>query len=241
MSRFTIYPAVDLRHGQVVRLQFGDPNLQTTFDQHPAEAGRRWLNLGAKWLHVVNLDGAFGEKSAANWQLLPELTQLGGKVQFGGGIRSLADVERALTAGVTRVVLGTVAIEQPELVAQAITQFGSEAIAVGIDARDGEVKTRGWQTGSGVDPLLLAEKMGEAGVQTIIFTDISRDGVLTGVNVEKTAELAAVSGLSIIASGGVASLHDIRQVKAAGLAGVITGRAIYEGQLDLAQALALEI
>lgn len=234
---FIIYPAIDLRNGQVVRLQYGDPNLQTVFGNDPAEAGQRWIDDGTSWLHVVNLDGAFGDKSAANWEALPQITALSAKVQFGGGIRALADVERALAAGVDRVILGTVAVEQPELVASAIKTFGAEKIAVGIDARDGEVKTRGWQTGGGISPLELAQQMKDMGVQTIIHTDIARDGVLTGVNAEKSAGIAQATGVDIIASGGVATLDDIRRTKALNLAGVITGRAIYDGKFSLAEAL----
>ncbi len=234
---FIIYPAIDLRNGQVVRLQYGDPNLQTVFGNDPAEAGQRWLDQGAEWLHVVNLDGAFGDKSAANWEALPLITALNGRVQFGGGIRGLSDIERALQAGVDRVILGTVAVEQPELVTEAISQFGADQIVVGIDARDGEVKTRGWQTGAGVSPTDLAQQMADKGVKTIIHTDIARDGVLTGVNAEKSAGIAQATGLDVIASGGVATLDDIRRTKAQNLAGVITGRAIYDGKFSLAEAL----
>jgi phosphoribosylformimino-5-aminoimidazole carboxamide ribotide isomerase len=238
---FTIYPAIDLRNGRVVRLQYGDPKKQTIFGNDPAAMGRKWVAAGAEWLHVVNLDGAFDEAGAANWAALPQLTQLGAKVQFGGGIRSLADVKRALDAGVSRVILGTAAIENPDLVAQAIAQFGSDQIAVGIDARDGVVKTRGWVKDTGTTPQQLGQQMKELGVQTVIYTDISRDGVLTGVNAEATAQLAQATGLNVIASGGVASLDDIRRCANLfnqGVVGVITGRAIYDGRIDLAEAFA---
>jgi phosphoribosylformimino-5-aminoimidazole carboxamide ribotide isomerase len=238
---FTIYPAIDLRNGRVVRLQYGDPNKQTIFGDNPAAMGRKWVDAGAEWLHVVNLDGAFDEAGAANWQALPQLTQLGAKVQFGGGIRTLADVARALDAGVNRVILGTAAIENPDLVAQAIGQFGADQIAVGIDARDGLVKTRGWLKETGTAPLQLAQQMKDLGVQTIIYTDISRDGVLTGVNAAATAQLAQAAGLHVIASGGVATLDDIHHCAALanqGIVGVITGRAIYDGRIDLKEAFA---
>ncbi len=206
---------------------------------YPAAAGQRWLDDGASWLHVVNLDGAFGEKSAANWSALESIASLDSSVQFGGGIRALSDVERALEAGANRVILGTVAVEQPELVKAAIQQFGAQAIAVGIDARDGEVKTRGWLEGGGISPLDLAKRMADYGVETIIHTDISRDGVLTGVNAEKSAGIAQATGLNVIGSGGVASLNDIQRCIDHKLAGVITGRAIYEGELDLKEAIEL--
>ncbi len=234
--RFTIYPAIDLRNGRVVRLQLGDPNKQTVFSDDPAAMGRQWLAAGAEWLHVVNLDGAFDEAGAANWAALPQLTRLGAQVQFGGGIRALADVARALEAGAARVILGTTAVENPALVAEAIAQFGAERIVVGIDARDGRVKTRGWLHDTAVTPAQLGQQMKESGVQTIIYTDISRDGVLTGVNAAATAQLAQATGLRVIASGGVAALDDITRCAALagqGVVGVITGRAIYDGRLDL--------
>ena len=234
--RFTIYPAIDLRNGRVVRLQYGDPNKQTIFSDDPAAMGRQWLAAGAEWLHVVNLDGAFDEAGAANWAALPQLTRLGAQVQFGGGIRALADVARALEAGAARVILGTTAVENPALVAEAIAQFGAERIVVGIDARDGRVKTRGWLHDTAVTPADLGRQMKELGVQTVIYTDISRDGVLTGVNAAATAQLAQATGLRVIASGGVAALDDITRCAALanqGVVGVITGRAIYDGRLDL--------
>ena len=236
---FTIYPAIDLRNGRVVRLQFGDPNKQTIFSNDPLAMGQKWITAGAEWLHVVNLDGAFDEKGAANWAMLPQLARLGAKLQFGGGMRSLADVDRALAAGAERVILGTAAIENPELVAAALATHGAERIVVGIDARDGRVKTRGWQQDTPITPADLGHHMKDLGVQTVIYTDISRDGVLTGVNAAATGQLAQTTGLHVIASGGVASLDDVTRCAALadqGVIGVITGRAIYDGRLDLAEA-----
>ena len=237
---FTIYPAIDLRNGRVVRLKHGDPNQQTTFSDDPVAIAQQWVAAGATWLHVVNLDGAFDEAGTANWQILPYLAQQGAKVQFGGGVRSVADVARVLEAGTARVVLGTVAVEQPEMVSEAMARFGVDKIAVGIDARNGMVKTRGWMQDTAVSPLELGTQMKAMGVQTVIYTDISRDGVLAGVNVAKTAELAQATNLQVIASGGVASLHDIEQTLAIadkGVVGVITGRALYDGRLDLREAI----
>ncbi len=236
---FTIFPAIDLRNGRVVRLQYGDPDKETVFGDDPAAMGQKWIEAGTKWLHVVNLDGAFDEKGSANWAALPQITKLNANVQFGGGIRALTDVARALDAGVTRIILGTVAIENPELVTEAIAQFGADRVVVGIDARDGEVKTRGWVQGTGTSPADLGKQMKERGVQTIIYTDISRDGVLTGVNAEATAALAQATGLNVIASGGVATMADItrcHELAEQGVSGVITGRAIYDGRIDLAEA-----
>ncbi|WP_374686370.1 1-(5-phosphoribosyl)-5-[(5-phosphoribosylamino)methylideneamino]imidazole-4-carboxamide isomerase [Promineifilum sp.] len=243
---FDIYPAIDLRHGRVVRLERGDPARQTVFGHDPAATGRRWVEAGAAWLHVVNLDGALAEAGADNWAALDRLANLGARVQFGGGLRAMADIEAALELGVSRVLLGTAALENPQLVAEALARYGPARVAVSIDARDGRVHTRGWQTQTAVAPLDLALAMRDAGVEVVTYTDISRDGVLTGVNVEATAELAHASGLDVIASGGVNSLDDIARLGAVAagrgsgvgrVAGVIIGRALYDGKLDLADAL----
>jgi phosphoribosylformimino-5-aminoimidazole carboxamide ribotide isomerase len=238
-SKFTIFPAIDLRNGRVVRLEHGDPETETVFGKNPAKMAQKWVNAGAKWLHIINLDGALDEAGAANWAALPEIAKLDVKVQFGGGIRSLDDVARALDAGANRVILGTVAIEKPEIVSEAIAKFGKNKIAVGIDSRNGRVKTRGWQRDTAMNPVDLGKEMKERGVKTIIYTDIGRDGVLGGVDVQATVQLSQVTGLQVIASGGVASMEDIRRCHAQaehGLVGVITGRAIYDGRLDLAEA-----
>ena len=239
---FTIYPAIDLRKGKVVRLQYGDPEMQTTFSDDPVATANQWITAGARWLHVVNLDGAFDEFSAANWQALTQLTALGIPVQFGGGIRSFRDAAMALKRGVSRVIFGTIAIEAPDIVADAVQRFGVERIAVGIDARDGRVKTRGWQTDTAVSPIDLGFEMKAIGIQTVIFTDISRDGVLTGVNAAASAELAQETGLNVIASGGVAGLEDVHNTYAyadSGVTGLIIGRALYDKRINLADAIAV--
>jgi phosphoribosylformimino-5-aminoimidazole carboxamide ribotide isomerase len=250
----TIFPAIDLRNGQVVRLRQGDPSAATTYDDDPAAAARRWTEQGAEWLHVVNLDGAFsGQGSGSDSDLDPDLslnlsrlTEIRAAVslpiQFGGGIRTAADVARALTLGATRVVLGTVAVRQPEVVADAVSRFGAEQIVVGIDARNGLVATHGWQETSALDALTVARHMADLGVLRIVFTDIARDGTLAGVNVASTAALARASGLKVIASGGVADLDDIRALTAhtaEGIEGVIVGQALYSGAIDLREAIAV--
>lgn len=239
-ATFVVYPAIDLRQGRVVRLERGDPARQTVFGHDPQAVAKRWVAAGATWLHVVNLDGAFQESGAANWEALATLTGLGAQVQFGGGLRNLEDVERAFHHGVTRVVLGTAAVERPELVETTVARFGAAQVAVGLDARDGIVRTRGWQAEAGLETLALAQRMASVGVTTAVHTDISRDGVFAGVNAASSAELARESGLHVIASGGVASLEDVRRAAAhaqQGVTGVIVGRALYEGRLDLAEAL----
>jgi len=237
---FTVYPAIDLRGGKVVRLKEGDPARMTSYSDDPAEMARRWLDAGATWLHVVNLDGAFGESDHANRAALESILKLGAsKMQFGGGMRSLDAIEAALSLGVSRVVLGTIAIEQPDVVADAFKRFGAERIAVGIDARDGLVRTRGWKDDSGVKATDLALQMRTLGLATIIFTDVSRDGLGSGLNIPSTCELAEESGLDVIASGGVHTVEDVVAAKDAGLAGVIIGRALYDGTVDLKEAISV--
>jgi phosphoribosylformimino-5-aminoimidazole carboxamide ribotide isomerase len=234
---FTIYPAIDLRGGKVVRLKEGDPTRMTSYSDDPAEAAQRWLDAGTSWLHVVNLDGAFGESDDANRNALEAILKLGARVQFGGGMRSMDAIADALRLGVSRVILGTIAIEQPEIVKDALKLFGAEQIAVGIDARDGLVRTRGWKDDSGIKATDLAVQMRTFGLATVIFTDIRRDGLGSGLNIPSTRELAEVSGLDVIASGGVHTLDDVMAAKDAGLAGCIIGRALYDGTVELEKAL----
>ena len=232
-----IYPAIDLRGGKVVRLKEGDPARMTAYSDDPAETARKWLGMGATWLHVVNLDGAFGESDDANRSALEAVLKLGAQVQFGGGMRSLDAIEDAIALGVSRVVLGTIAIEQPKVVIAALNKFGPEKIAVGIDARDGLVAVRGWKSDSGILAKDLALQMRNVGLRTVIFTDIRRDGLGSGLNIPSTRELAEVSGLDVIASGGVHTLDDVIAAQDAKLSGAIIGRALYEGTIDLEKAL----
>lgn len=234
---FIIYPAIDLRGGKVVRLKEGDPARMTSYSDDPVNVARRWLSMGAEWLHVVNLDGAFGESDNANRVALESILKTGARVQFGGGLRSLEAVDAALSLGVSRVVLGTIAIEQPDVVAGALNKYGSEKIAVGIDARDGFVSVRGWKNDSDRSAKDLSLQMRTLGLHTVIFTDIRRDGLGGGLNIASTRELADVSGLDVIASGGVHTTDDVIAARDANLSGVIIGRALYEGTIDLQEAL----
>jgi phosphoribosylformimino-5-aminoimidazole carboxamide ribotide isomerase len=236
-----VYPAIDLRGGKVVRLKYGDPSQQTIFDDDPVKVARRWAAAGAQWLHVVNLDGAFGSDAGAaarNRSLLTPLCAIGPRVQFGGGLRSLADVEQALALGVSRVVVGTLAIEQPEALREGVKSFGPDRVAVGLDAQSGRIKTRGWQVDSGVDVISIGQQIRSAGVEIVVHTDIGRDGDLSGVNGEASSQLAQMTGLKVIASGGVNSLDDVKRLRAwAGIEGVIIGRALYTGAIDLHKLL----
>lgn len=235
-----VFPAIDLRRGRCVRLRQGDPDAETVYSDDPVATAERWVNEGAEWLHVVNLDGAFGEDSPNPAAVQAILAAVSVPVQFGGGLRSLEDVERALNWGVERVILGTVAVTQPDVVAVAVETFGAERIVVGIDARDRTVAIRGWQEESEMDALVVAMRMKERGVKRVVYTDITRDGTLEGPNVARTGELAQLSGLRFIASGGVGSLDDILQVRwiePYGVEGVIVGQALYKGLVDLDAAI----
>ena len=241
MNKFTIYPAIDLRNGKVVRLKEGDPARMTSYCDDPSETARRWLDLGARWLHVVNLDGAFGEGDSENQTVLRSILktakEFDAQVQFGGGLRSMHAIEQTLNLGVHRVVLGTIAVENSVVVEKALANFGAEHIAIGIDARDGLVRVRGWKDDGSISADDLALQMRTLGLRTVIFTDISRDGLGSGLNIAATRQLAEVSGLAVIASGGVHTLDDVLAARDAKLAGVIIGRAIYDGSLNLQEAL----
>jgi phosphoribosylformimino-5-aminoimidazole carboxamide ribotide isomerase len=233
LPSFTIFPAIDLRLGKVVRLAQGDPARQTVYGDDPLAFAELWKAEGAAWLHVVNLDGAFDTGPSANQAALQRILGLGLNVQLGGGLRDRDSIQAALEAGVRRTVIGTAAIENPSLVDWALEMFGAERVAVGIDARDGLVCINGWAESTSIQALDLGMDLHRRGLKWCIFTDISRDGLQSGVNLPATIQLAAASELQVIASGGVASADEVRRLRAAGLAGVIIGRALYEGNIQL--------
>ena len=233
-----IFPAIDLRGGKCVRLIQGDFDKETVYSDDPQATALKWQSLGAKFLHVVDLDGARAGSPQNLDAIKKILSAVTIPIEVGGGIRTLDDAQRLLTLGVRRVILGSVAVENPALVAEAVERFGN-GVVVGIDARNGFVAVHGWEKSSSVTAVELAKKIVAAGVKTIIYTDISKDGMLSGVNAETFAELAKMSGAQIVASGGVRSIDDIRALKSAGIAGVIVGKAIYTGTLDLAAAIEL--
>lgn len=234
-----VIPAIDLKDGRCVRLVQGRKDQVTVYDDDPVAVARRFQGEGAERIHVVDLDGAF-EGRPRNWEHLRAIVEaVDVPVQTGGGIRSLEAIEHLLEIGVDRVILGTVALKQPELVKEACRAFGPEKVLVGIDARNGRVAVEGWVEESGVPAARLAEAMLESGVREIVFTDIARDGMLQGPNLESLEEMVA-TGVKVIASGGVSSIDDllaIARLAERGVTGAIVGKAIYAGKVDLAEAI----
>ncbi len=232
-----IYPAIDLRGGKVVRLKEGNPNHETVFSDNPIAVLQRWLNEGATWVHMVNLDGAF-DQANDNLNILKEAARLGGSIQFGGGLRSLDDAETALNHGAARVVLGTLAVTNPELLPQAVNDFGAERVCVALDARDGRIATHGWQQSTELKPLELGRRIAAMGVRHALYTDVKRDGSMVGANIHDTIVLGRDTGLQVIASGGVTTMEEIHQLaRSQMVAGAVIGMALYEDKLTLTEAL----
>jgi phosphoribosylformimino-5-aminoimidazole carboxamide ribotide isomerase len=240
MNDFILFPAIDLKDGQAVRLREGDMATATVFAADPAAQACTFADAGATWLHIVDLNGAFAGASINGAVVRAILRDFKGKTQLGGGIRDMAAVDSWMELGVTRLVLGTAALKNPQLVKTAARAY-PERIVVGVDARDGMVATEGWADVSDVSVTDLAARFEDAGVAALLFTDVGRDGMLKGVNLEATVALAQSTRLPVIASGGVADMADIEALlearKTANIEGVISGRAIYDGRLDLRAAL----
>ncbi len=231
-----LYPAVDVQGGRVVRLRQGDAERSIAYADDPVAVARQFARSGARWVHFVDLDRAFG--TGDNRALARRfLADAGLSVQVGGGLRTEAAIEEMLAWGATRVVLGTKAATDADVVERLLTRHGAERVAVGIDAKEGRVAVRGWTEVFDITALELARRVRSQGARTVIYTDVARDGMLAGPDLDGARTLAAL-GLDVIASGGVASLDDLRDVRAAGLAGAIVGRALYEGRFTLAEALA---
>jgi phosphoribosylformimino-5-aminoimidazole carboxamide ribotide isomerase len=236
-----VFPAIDLKGGQVVRLAEGDMDRATVYGDDPAAQAMLFAEQGAEFLHVVDLDGAFAGDSINGEAVAAIVERFPGHVQLGGGIRNRQAIERWFDLGVSRVVIGTAALENPELVRDAARDFPG-GIVVAVDARDGMVATRGWADVSTVEVIDLARRFEDAGVAALLFTDVGRDGMLKGCNIEATVDLARTVRIPVIASGGVKGLADIHVLALHardGIEGVITGRALYDGRLDLAAALSV--
>ncbi|MHA6723436.1 1-(5-phosphoribosyl)-5-[(5-phosphoribosylamino)methylideneamino]imidazole-4-carboxamide isomerase [Sphingomonas sp. RS2018] len=239
MAALIIFPAIDLKAGQVVRLAEGDMDRATVYGDDPAAQARAFANAGASHLHVVDLDGAFAGASINGDAVRGIVSAFPGTLQLGGGIRDRAGIERWFDLGVARVVIGTAAVKNPDLVRGAARDFPGR-IVVAVDARDGFVATEGWADVSDMTATDLARRFEDAGVAAVLFTDVGRDGLLKGCNVDATVALAAAVAIPVIASGGVAGIEDIQALKGQpGIEGVITGRALYDGRLDLAESIAV--
>jgi len=231
-----IYPAVDIREGRCVRLTQGEFNKETVYSDNPVEMALKWEKCGAQYLHVVDLDGARTGK-AQNIAVVSEIAvKTGIPVQLGGGIRTIEMIETILSKGIERVILGTSAVKDPELVKRAVKTFENNVV-IGIDAKDGLVAIEGWEKTSEFKAVDFAKKMEDLGVKTIIYTDISRDGMLTGPNLKAMEEMVKAVSIDIIASGGVGKIEDIKNLKEVGVSGVIVGRALYTGDVDLREAI----
>ncbi|MBB4845800.1 phosphoribosylformimino-5-aminoimidazole carboxamide ribotide isomerase [Paucibacter oligotrophus] len=234
-----LIPAIDLKDGRCVRLKQGDMNDSTTFGEDPAAMARRWLDAGARRLHLVDLNGAFAGKPVNEAAIKAIIREVGDEipVQLGGGIRDLDTIERYLDGGLSYIIIGTAAVKSPGFLKDACSAFGGHII-VGLDAKDGKVATDGWSKLTGHEVVDLARKFEDYGVEGVIYTDIGRDGMLSGVNIEATVKLAQALSIPVIASGGLSNLADIRalcEVEHEGVEGVICGRAIYTGDLNLAE------
>ncbi len=233
-----LYPAIDLKDGQCVRLLRGEMEAATVFNDNPAAQAKAFEEAGCEWIHLVDLNGAFAGEPVNAVAVEAILATISVPAQLGGGIRDMATIEAWLSKGLARVILGTVAVENPDLVREAAKAFPGQ-VAVGIDARGGKVATKGWAEETDVEVTDLAKSFEDAGVAAIIYTDIMRDGAMQGPNVEATAALARAVSIPVIASGGVSSIADLEALKACGAAlnGAISGRALYDGAIDLKEAL----
>lgn len=229
-----LLPAIDMKDGKVVRLYKGDFDTVHQVAEDPVATAKAFYDAGARWIHMVDLDGA-KDGQRKNGSIVQQVSQVGLKIELGGGIRTMADLEAVFAMGVTRAVIGSAAVTHPEFVEEAVKTYG-DRIAVGIDTKDGKVKTAGWMEDSGLDYLAFARKMDEIHVKTIIFTDIDTDGMLSGPSFERLQELKGVVNCQIVASGGVSNNQDIRHLKELGLYGAIIGKAYYAGTIDLEQA-----
>lgn len=238
MSEFTLYPAIDMRNGKCVRLVQGDYDQETIYGESPLDMAMRFANEGAKWIHLVDLDGAKAGKRVNHEHVLAIASSLDVNVQIGGGIRSEEDVAFYLNNGIARVILGSSAVSNPDFVKKMLAQYG-EKIAIGIDARNGFVSTEGWLETSKVKAEELGKELAKEGAEVFIFTDIQMDGMLSGPNVESTVRLAEATGKQVIASGGVSTVADLQKLSAqkqTGVSGAIIGKALYTKQFTLSEA-----
>ena len=234
-----LYPAIDIKNGQCVRLRQGQFHDVEVYSHVPSQMAKEWERLGASYIHLVDLDGALAGHGVNDEVIKEIVNTVNVPIQVGGGIRSIQDVEHKLNLGVTRVIIGTKAVENPQFIREVIATFGSDKIVIGIDAKNGMVAIEGWEKISNYNAVSLALKMKEMGVQNIVYTDIAKDGMLQGPNVEHTKEMVEVTGLNIIASGGVSSMKDLEALSMIKVSGAIIGKALYEKRIQLDQAIEL--
>lgn len=234
-----LYPAIDIKNGQCVRLRQGQFQDVEVYSYEPSKVAAQWERLGASYIHLVDLDGALAGRGVNDEVIKDIVNTVKIPVQVGGGIRTIKDIEHKLDLGVARVILGTKAVDNPMFVHEIITHFGADKIVIGIDAKNGMVAIEGWEKVSNYNAVSLALKMKEMGVLNIVYTDISKDGMLMGPNVEHTKEMVEVTGLNIIASGGVSSMKDLEALDQIKVSGAIIGKALYENRIQLDQAVEL--
>lgn len=234
-----LYPAIDIKNGQCVRLRQGQFQDSQIYSKNPIEIARLFVSQGASFIHMVDLDGALVGFSVNDTVFKEIAGEIKIPIQVGGGIRTIKDIENKIELGINRVIIGTKAVENPAFVKEAVKEFGSDRIVIGIDAKDGMVAIQGWEKVSTVSAIDLAMQVKDIGVKTIVYTDISKDGMLLGPNVEQTKELSDVTGLDVIASGGVSSMKDLELIAGSGVHGAIIGKALYEKKVDLAKAIEL--
>lgn len=234
-----LYPAIDLKDGKCVRLLQGDYNEVTVYGNHPGEMAKKWENLGGDFLHIVDLDGAKAGKGINEAAIKEIVSSVSIPIELGGGIRSIEDIKLQLDRGVHRVILGSAAIKNRALVKEAIDTFGAEKIVVGVDAKGGMVAIEGWLEVTDTTALAFCKELEKMGVQTVIYTDIAKDGMMQGPNIEETKKLVEETNLQIVASGGVSSLEDLKALEKIGVHGAIIGKAIYTGAIKLEEAVAL--
>lgn len=232
-----LFPAVDIKDGSAVRLKQGQADKKTVYFKDPVKAALKWKEQGASWLHVVDLDGAFSSHGKNLDLIKAIISETGLNIQLGGGIRTLKDMETRLEAGAKRVIIGTAALENSHLLKEGVNNFGAEAVACGIDALNGKAAVKGWVELSQLTPLEMALRAKEQGIEIVIYTDISKDGMLSGPNLDGTASLIEQTGMRIIASGGISCVEDLVGCAHIGAYGAITGQAVYTGAIDLKQAL----
>ncbi len=235
---FTIFPAIDLRDGKVVRLSQGDPERQTIYGDDPQAWAEKWKSEGAEWLHIINLSGAFSEDAGLNFAALKKILAVGLRVEFGGGIRDKEMIQILMGLNVDRIFLGTAAIKDPDLVEWAVSQFGPDRVAGDIGVRNGKAMIKGWQEKTEIEMVDLGNRFREQGIEWCVLTDVANDGTNLGVNIDSAVELHRSTGLKVAASGGVSSVKDVKSVFTAGLAGVIIGRALYEHNFSLIDCFA---